>query len=125
MTQNRLLIIDDHADFGQLVADVAEMDGFATLVTHRVDDFLESLDQFQPTALSIDLVMPDFDGIELLRELALRGCRAKILVSSGADGRMLAAAEVLGREMGLNICGVIAKPARAADLSANLEKLKD
>ena len=125
MNEYRLLVIDDHPHFGQLIGDVAETVGFAVVVTQRVDDFLEYLDQFQPTAITIDLLMPDIDGIELLRELALRGCAAKILVSSGADGRMLSAAAELGVEMGLLIRGVIAKPVRTADLRAQLEKLKD
>lgn len=125
MSEYRLLVIDDHPHFGQLIGDVAETVGFAVVVTQHVDDFLEYLDQFKPTAITIDLLMPDVDGIELLRELALRGCAAKILVSSGADGRMLSAAAELGVEMGLLIRGVIAKPARAADLRAQLEKLKN
>jgi DNA-binding response OmpR family regulator len=125
VSEHRLLIIDDHPHFGQLIGDVAETAGFAVLVTQHVDNFLEHLDIFQPTAITIDLLMPEIDGIELLRELALRGVRAKILVSSGADERMLSAAAELGVEMGLQIRGVIAKPVRAADLRAQLEKLKN
>lgn len=125
MNEYRLLIIDDHPHFGQLIADVAETVGFAVVVTQHVDDFLAYLDQFQPTAITIDLLMPEVDGIEMLRELALRGCAAKILVSSRADGRMLGAAAELGVEMGLLIRGVIAKPVRTADLRAQIEKLKD
>ena len=45
-------------------------------------------------------------------------------MSSGADQRMLSAAAELGVEMGLPMRGVIAKPVRAADLRAQLEKLK-
>jgi DNA-binding response OmpR family regulator len=125
VSEHRLLIIDDHPHFGQLIGDVAETAGFAIVVTQHVDEFLEHLDRFRPTAITVDLLMPEVDGIELLRELALRGIRAKILVSSGADERMLSAAAELGVEMGLLIRGVIAKPLRAAELRTQLEKLKD
>jgi DNA-binding response OmpR family regulator len=121
---NRLLIVDDQRLVGELIGKIGEIAGFAVKVTTHVDEFLAELDVFNPSVVTIDLVMPEIDGIELLRELALRGCRAKILVASGLDARMLNSARVLGEELGLNITGVITKPIRAAELRGLFEGLK-
>ena len=124
MPDDRLLIVDDQRLVGDLIGKIGEIAGFVVKVTTHVDEFLSELDIFQPSVVTIDLVMPDIDGIELLRDLALRGCRAKVVVASGLDARMLNSARVLGQELGLNIAGAITKPIRAADLRNLFEGLK-
>lgn len=124
VTRNRLLIVDDQRLFGELIANVAQMAGFATEVAVQVDEFLQKIDTFQPTLMTIDLLMPGADGIELLHTLAARNCQAQILVISGFDERMLKSAQVLGNELGLKISGTITKPIRAADLRRTFEALK-
>jgi len=121
---NRLLIVDDQRLVGDLIGKIGDIAGFTVKVTTHVDEFLTELDAFLPSVVTIDLVMPDIDGIELLRDLALRGCRAKVVVASGLDARMLNSARVLGQELGLNIAGAITKPIRAADLRNLFEGLK-
>jgi DNA-binding response OmpR family regulator len=124
LASDRLLIVDDQRLFAELIANVAKMAGFATEVAVTADEFLEKVDTFKPTVMTIDLLMPEADGIELLRALAARNCVAQILVISGFDKRVLQTAQVLGRELGLKISGTIAKPIRAADLRKTLEALK-
>lgn len=89
-----------------------------------VVDTRRQLDTFQPSVVTIDLVMPEMDGIALLRELAAHRCKASILVTSGLDVRTLSWAETLGRELGLKLVGVIPKPVRVAELRTLLEGLK-
>jgi EAL domain-containing protein (putative c-di-GMP-specific phosphodiesterase class I) len=95
------------------------------VVTEQVEDFRKHLDHFRPSVVMIDLIMPGIDGIELLRELAGRGCKANILVASGIDIRTLNVARNLGRELGLEIAGVIPKPVRLAELRTMLEAVKE
>jgi EAL domain-containing protein (putative c-di-GMP-specific phosphodiesterase class I) len=54
--------------------------------------------------------MPELDGVEIMRLLAERKCRAKIVISSGMGTRVLDAAQRSASEHGLSIAGVISKP---------------
>jgi DNA-binding response OmpR family regulator len=121
---HRLLIIDDERPFGEMIARVARSAGFAATVTDRVDEFLQLVEESQPSLLTIDLLMPGVDGIELLRDLAARDCHAHILVISGSDGVMLETAEMFGRDLGLKIFGAISKPFRANELRQLFDALK-
>lgn len=110
MPNRRILILDDDASVGQTIQWMAESFGFrASFVTHAEAFFLK-LDQFDPDIITIDLVMPGLDGVEIMRLLAERDCRAKIIISSGMGTRVLDAAQRSAREHGLNILGVISKP---------------
>ena len=59
------------------------------------------------------LRIPGSDGIELLRLLAADKCPAHVVLSSGADGKILESAMQLGRERGLSMSGAMQKPIRA------------
>ena len=124
LSENRLLIIDDEPQFGEIIGRVGKSLGFDVAITDQPETFRCHLETFNPSVVTVDLMMPQIDGIELLRELAARGCKASILVASGIDPRTLNTARHLGHELGLQIKGVIPKPFRVADLRGILESLK-
>jgi len=124
VSQDRLLIIDDKRLVGDVIGKIGQSAGFQVEITDRVEDFWKQLEAFQPSVVSVDLMMPDTDGIELMRELAAHGCRAKIIIASGLDVRALNAARDLAREYGLQVAGVISKPIHVADFRAILNELK-
>ena len=62
----------------------------------------------------MDLHLPDGDGVELLRMLVARGCKAPILIMSGVDERVLAAAHELGMSQGLKMYGSSRSPCCSA-----------
>ncbi|MFA5596658.1 MAG: EAL domain-containing response regulator [Pusillimonas sp.] len=110
VAQRRLLILDDDPGVGQTIELVARTAGLETRFTSSPGQFFEWLDQWQPDHIAIDLVMPDMDGVEVLARLAQRSCRARIIVTSGVDGRVLDAAGRSASERGLDIVGVLPKP---------------
>jgi DNA-binding response OmpR family regulator len=116
----RLLIVDDQVEFGEFMAKVGRSAGFEVVLTERVDDFLVQFEEFRPTSLIIDIVMPVIDGPGLLRELSRRGCSAAIWLTSGMDAGTLSWAQTWAGTLGLHVAGLIAKPIRAADLRAKL-----
>lgn len=110
MTNRRMLILDDDAAVGQTIQWIAEGLGFeAKFVTHASEFFNELVDM-RPHFITVDLVMPELDGVEVMRLLSERKCRAKIIISSGMGMRVLDAAQRSATEHGLSIAGVIAKP---------------
>ena len=110
MYSGRLLIFDDDPGVGNIIRLIAEKTGLAArLVTHS-EDFFRAVGEWQPTHITIDLVMPEMDGIQVLVELAARNCKANVIITSGMGGRVLDAAGRSAHDHGLNIIGVLAKP---------------
>lgn len=116
MGEKRLLIIDDEREIGEYIRTVAEDMGYTVTVTETADAFRAAYKSFDPTHIMIDIVMPDIDGIELLRELAKLGCRAKVLVMSGYSDKYLDSAEKLSDAYGLRNIDRLTKPIRLGKL---------
>jgi|HubBroStandDraft_1064217.scaffolds.fasta_scaffold00032_91 EAL domain-containing protein (putative c-di-GMP-specific phosphodiesterase class I) len=57
-----------------------------------------------------DLMMPDMDGIQMIRRAATLAARPAFVFLSGADAALLNAAEDTGRARGLRVLGGIRKP---------------
>jgi signal transduction histidine kinase/CheY-like chemotaxis protein/flagellar hook-basal body complex protein FliE len=68
-TARSLLIIDDDPTFARTVCRLAERRGFATTHVSTAEEGLESTRQRPPTAIILDLGLPDMNGRELLRLL--------------------------------------------------------
>ena len=90
----------------------------ATLVTTRSIFTIKCV----PPSFFLDLSMPERDGVEMLRELAARGCNVPIVLTSGASERLLSASKRVGRELGLMIPYVLNKPINERYLRGVLSK---
>ena len=113
---NKLLILDDDALIARTVSVIGESAGFSTRTTTVAAEFFQLIDEWEPSHIALDLVMPDMDGVEVLVELARRECRARILITSGVGSRVLDAARRSAVEHGLTISGVLSKPFSPGDL---------
>ncbi len=125
MPDIRLLIVDDDAEFVRFVGRVAAESGYEVLAVHNPESLRTQLVSWGPDVIVLDLKMPKIDGIQLLRELARGFITAKILLTSGADERVLNTARQLGTQEGLDIVGTLPKPVRAAELRRQLDALKE
>ncbi len=88
----RILIVDDSALYRQSIDNVLREVNEATVVGKAKDgrEALVKIEELDPDLLTLDVQMPDMDGIAVLREIKRRGLRPKaIMVSSytahGAD----------------------------------------
>lgn len=117
----RLLILDDDPAVGLTIGLIAKREGFDYRTTVTAAEFFAEFERWQPTHIALDLVMPEVDGIEILRRLGAIECSAAIIITSGAGSRVLEAARRSASEHGLNIAGVAAKPFNSASLRALLE----
>jgi EAL domain-containing protein (putative c-di-GMP-specific phosphodiesterase class I) len=118
----RLLIFDDDEAVGQTLGLGARRMGMETRIVTGAEPFFAALDDWAPTHIALDLVMPEMDGIEVLRLLAARDCRAMIIITSGIGGRVLDAAQRSAEAYSLNIAGVLPKPFNATMLKDLLAK---
>ena len=110
MLEPRLLILDDDPQVGRLIQLIAESAGVKARFLTRTQEFFQAVDDWSPSHIAVDLVMPEMDGVEVLVKLAARRCGAKIIITSGVGTRVLDAAGRSANEHGLTIAGVLSKP---------------
>jgi len=113
---DRLLIVDDEPDFADVVERVARSCGYEVRGETQPARAFEHMASWAPTHVVLDLSMPGVDGVTMLRRFASEGCKAKIILVSGVDPRVLDTARRIGLERGLEIAGAIPKPVRMGAL---------
>jgi EAL domain-containing protein (putative c-di-GMP-specific phosphodiesterase class I)/CheY-like chemotaxis protein len=111
-TPPRLLVLDDDPVMREIIAVLAERQGFDTALAATTGEFFDQLQQWRPTHITMDLELPTQDGIEVMRSLASSGCRAAITIISGIDRKVLESSRRVAVARGLTINGVLSKPFR-------------
>jgi EAL domain-containing protein (putative c-di-GMP-specific phosphodiesterase class I)/ActR/RegA family two-component response regulator len=108
--RRQLLVIDDDPRVSRMMAMIATGAGFEVTCAQGPEQFFAALEGESPSHVAVDLLMPELDGVEILRELAARRCRARVIITSGMGSHILEAALRLARERGLNVKGILPKP---------------
>lgn len=116
MTVKRLLVLDDEATVAQILIMGAQGIGYEGRACEEPEAFFAALDDWNPSHVVVDLTLPGMSGLEVLRVLARRGCRARVVVSSGAGASEVEAALRDARSLGLDVAGALPKPFALASL---------
>lgn len=125
MVTGRLLILDDEPSVGETFTFIAEDAGFECRATTSPAEFFDAVDRWGPTHIAVDLIMPEMDGVEVLRRLAEQRCEALVAITSGVGSRVLDAARRTAAESGLRIVGVLGKPFSMEDVRGFLASRAD
>jgi EAL domain-containing protein (putative c-di-GMP-specific phosphodiesterase class I) len=120
-TPHKILLIDDDNDVGEVVTAAAEGLGMQCIATTSPNAFFEALTP-ETSLIFLDLVMPELDGIELLRILSQRESTPRIVLMSGIGKRIVETAHTLGESLGLTIAGHLDKPFRLIELEELLTR---
>lgn len=83
---NTLLITDDAMIIRQIIRDTAETAGWT--VVGEASDGAQAIalyEQFRPTAVTLDMVMPVYDGLHALAGIMQLDPHARVLVVSALD----------------------------------------
>lgn len=101
-----LLIVDDAPVMRRIIRDYAEADGW-TVAAEAANgkEAAEWYAQALPHTVTLDLVMPDFDGLYALREIVGRYPQAKIVVVSALSQK-----SVLAEAFRLGAADFLVKP---------------
>jgi len=116
-----LLVADDEVEIGEIFRALAEDLGFDVTCVSEGPEVVDLVDRMRPTVIALDLRMPGTDGVEVIRELGRRGCKAGIILMSGMDQRTLSSVQALGKELSLNIGGTLTKPASIDSIESALK----
>lgn len=124
MEEPRLYIIDDDPLVAELVSVVGQSVGFQACVVPDPRALGNLLKDGPQCAVVLDIVMPDIDGLEILKILGANRFKGPILILSGMDSLYLEAASRSCRRLGLTFSGSLSKPIDLPALGEALEKMK-
>ncbi|HUX46128.1 MAG TPA: EAL domain-containing response regulator [Terracidiphilus sp.] len=122
-SSDRIVVIDDDEVILKIVSAAAETMQLECVATGNVDLLPELLTPATSLIL-LDLMMPKMDGVEVLRMLGERRCKAGIVLMSGIDKRVIETAKKMARSLGLTVAGHLQKPFSLPQLQMLLETHK-
>ena len=114
-----LLVTDDAVIIREMIKDAARDAGW-TIGGEACNgqEAVERFEEIRPDAMTLDLVMPEFDGLHALRGIMEQDPDAKVLVVSALDQQ-----NVLKDALRLGASDFIVKPFEKSRLIGALEKL--
>lgn len=123
-----ILVIDDNPEFRDILRRHLEANGHRTLLASDGEQGLALLEREAIDIVLTDILMPQRDGLEVLRETKRRWPGLPVIAISG--GGWIKATELLGMAERLGADNVLQKPVRRGDLlkavdealAANLKK---
>ncbi len=113
---HRLLVIDDDPLVRATLVAILEGAGYAVTEANDGHHGLAIFDTVQPDLVITDIVMPEVEGIETIRQMRLKAPTLPILAISG--GGRGTAPDYLRMAQRLGATDVLAKPFEADDLVA-------
>ncbi|MBF0220551.1 MAG: EAL domain-containing response regulator [Gammaproteobacteria bacterium] len=106
---HKITIIDDDPELTSLLASVVEEMGYSCEVYNSARVFL-TRHTGDTDIILLDLMMPDIDGIEVMRKLAEQQCDSAIILMSGYDTGVLHSASELAAQHRLQVVATLSKP---------------
>lgn len=123
MGLGRLLIVEDDRPFAAELKADGERLGLEVQMVHETSAFESILRDWKPDIIAMDLVMPDSDGLELIRICGRSSYRGALILMSGGFELYLKMAEEIARTSNLNVVAKLPKPFRPKQFSYLLMSL--
>jgi len=119
---NRVFIVDDDTLICNLLKTIIEPIFEYIEIFQHPRAFLKLILNAQDIVI-LDLMMPEMDGIEVIRHLAEHKSPASLILVSGYDSGVLHSAETLALSCGLNVINTFTKPMNTKVLTSLLTSL--
>ena len=114
MSRRMILIVEDEESISEPLASALELEGYATEIAPTAEAALEAVRTTEPDLVLLDVMLPDGDGREILRDIRSRGATPVIMLSARGEETDM----VVGLELGAD--DYVSKPFRAAELIARI-----
>lgn len=111
----RILVIDDQPAVAAVIADGLLEAGHQVTIAIGGLEGLDALERMRPDVVFLDLVMPDLDGVEVLRRVRARDPELPVVVISGWGSE-----EAIARARALGVTEVLRKPEAVKNLASAL-----
>jgi YesN/AraC family two-component response regulator len=118
----RILVIDDESMIRTFLRDVLEGAGHDVQEGANGDEAIAALGEFKPEILVVDLIMPDQDGLFVIREVRRTMPEAKVIAISGMHS--LAGFDYLKPAVKLGADTALYKPFSPKDLLKAIDDLQ-
>jgi DNA-binding response OmpR family regulator len=116
VTQKRLLSVDDDTQILSIIQDVALGLGFSVETLSESARFMTTYTRVKPDIITLDVMMPDMDGIEIIQWLNDIESSASIIILSGGARMYMKFGEKLARTRGSLRTALLTKPFAIDDL---------
>ncbi len=83
----KVLVVDDDPSIRLLYKEELEEEGYEVKVASSGEEALKLFDEFEPDIVTLDILMPDMDGIQVLRKMKEKRPRVPVIMSTAYDYR--------------------------------------
>lgn len=83
----KILVVDDDLHIQRLYKEEFEDEGYEVVVASNGQEALEKFDTESPDIVTLDILLPDIDGIRLLRQMKEKKPKVPIIMSTAYDYR--------------------------------------
>jgi two-component system OmpR family response regulator len=114
----RVLVVDDEVNIAELVSMALRYEGWQVAAAHTGSKAVSTAKDFRPDAVVLDMMLPDFDGMEVLRRMRASDPAVPVVFLTARDA-------VEDRVAGLTAGGddYVTKPFSLEELVARLRGL--
>ena len=114
----RVLVVDDEVNIAELIAMALRYEGFEVATAHTGGKAVTAAKTFRPDSVVLDMMLPDFDGMEVLRRMRASDPGVPVLFLTARDS-------VEDRVAGLTAGGddYVTKPFSLEEVVARLRAL--
>jgi CheY-like chemotaxis protein len=80
MEKKKVLVVDDEIDFVELIQMRLKSDGYEVITANNGKDALDRVKKDKPDAILLDIMMPETDGLSVLKEIRQKDKRIPIFI---------------------------------------------
>jgi two-component system response regulator RegX3 len=114
MSRRRSLVVEDEQSIAEPLAAALQREGFAPVLAATVADGLEGFRSHRPDLVLLDVMLPDGDGRELLRQIRAESRTPVVMLTARGEETD----KVVGLELGAD--DYVVKPFGSAELLARI-----
>jgi two-component system alkaline phosphatase synthesis response regulator PhoP len=82
VAKRKILVVDDEVDFVELMTLRLEANGYEVITANNGKDALDQAKKEKPDAILLDIMMPEMDGLTVLKKIRSEDARIPIFITT-------------------------------------------